>query len=316
MENLEKKIQNYEKGQAFFSKKKEKWEDVDLNLYCLNSVGTTISLLMVSVVCNLLWGVSLVYMFAGIVIYKVLISLARKLAEKKVNYYTGQLRELAEEVNKTLVCYYNEKKAEGGFPDGVILFTNGIGVGRSGTRVMVELPKNYGRMKVYIKDWMYLRHHVKEEKIMEMVGKGTGKVLLNERIPSVEFNKAFWVVADAGTERDCLAYLSPSMQLNLIKGGGPTRQDGTLWGFASMSLEGNHYSMLTIEDNYLYIDVHYKRAEGGLYPVDFLDKMNGSKDIRMSFKAVDLFCETFPQVALETAIMVDEKIGFLRGNII
>ena len=32
--------------------------------------------------------------------------------------------------------------------------------------------------------------------------------------------------------------------------------------------------------------------------------------------AVDRFCETFPQVALETAIMVDEKIGFLRGNII
>ena len=315
MENVEMKIRHYEKRQKFLTKKKKKWDNMNLIFYGLNSFHVSWYLFLALAVSSLIWKFSEGYIFMVMIIYKVVLFPARKLAEKKVARYTKRLKELTEEVNETLTSYYNDRRAECGFPNGVLLFTNGIGVCQHGTRVMVELPKNYGRMRVYIKDGMYL-NHIEEEKIMNMVGKGTGKVLLNERIPSVDFNKAFWVVADAGTERDCLAYLSPSMQLNLIKGGGPTYKDSTLWGFATMRLEGNHYSMLTIIDNYLYLDVSYKQAEGGLYPVDFLNEMKGSKDIRGSFMAVDRFCETFPQVALETAIMVDEKIGFLRGNII
>lgn len=330
MEHLDRKIRTYEEKQHRFTSKKDTWHTVwsfcdnrcqliyREDGFFFNLIHTLINfaiLIGMGFVTSLfMMNVTFMIFVLPIILYFVLFFFGKILGDKKYDFYTKQLKELAEEVNGELHQYYKTRCAEEGFPEGYIFFDNGIGVGCGGSRVQLQLAKNYGRMTLYVKDKDF-RQHVPEEIIMDMVGNNSGKVLLNDKIPAIEFNKDFWVVADAGTERNCLAYFSPAMQLKLIQKGGPSYFEGIIWNFVKVQYENGIDSVFYIVDDQLVVDIEYKHAEGGYHPVEF-NEIWGSKNIRDSFNAVDRFCETFPGVALETAMVFDEKVGFLRGNII
>ena len=330
MEHLDQKIKAYEEKQHRFTSKKDMWHTIwsfcdnrckfiyREDSFFFNLIHTLLNIaIMIGIgylTAAFMQELTFMIFILPVILYFALFFFGKILGSKKYDFYTNQLKDLAEEVNSDLDQYYQARCTEAGFPEGYLFFNNGIIVGAGGSRVQLQLAKNYGRMTLYMKDKDF-RYSVPEELIMNMIGDNSGKVLLNDLIPAIAFNENFWVVAEAGTERNCLAYFSPAMQLNLIKKGGPSYFEGIIWDFVKMTLEHGVYSVFSIVDDQLVVDIEYKHAEGGYHPVEF-NEIWGSKNIRASFNAVDRFCETFPDVALETAQIFDDKVGFLRGNII
>lgn len=93
--------------------------------------------------------------------------------------------------------------------DGLVVFDNGIVVGNGVAGV--KLGRDYGDMKIF---------HIEDSKDFDMYLDETSEknmVDLNKSISSVQFKETFGVVAHKDKLVPALAYLSPSMQVTLMK---------------------------------------------------------------------------------------------------
>ncbi|MBQ2755493.1 MAG: hypothetical protein IJF27_02345 [Oscillospiraceae bacterium] len=227
--------------------------------------------------------------------------------KNKTDGYYKQLLEIEKEGNKNLFDYWNAALKEMDVTgDGYMCFNNGIAVGPGGHDICVFLGKNYGKMKLWSCGPGFERD-IKKVKY-DNFKQRKDKVLLNKQISSEEFNQNFYVVADKGTEDNCLEYLSPERQLNMVNG-------KKFYKFVNRSYDDNH--LFEIYGDKLFMKVNHEGAYGGccgyrVFPNDGLELEASS--LTSDLKRVDLYRETFPKVALQIATVFDEYAGFLRGS--
>ena len=322
--NVEQKICEFEKRNKEIEKKIDKWETLYLIFKSRCCIFVTIFDYIIDFLIfgAMLWGNKAILSLFGIpsgflsswlptfVIYLICFLPFANYAEKKMDYYENLHKDLNTEVNDTIDDYYDKRCAEAGIQNGFIYFTNGIAVGGKGSAIYAKLPANYGRMKIFYKEHFCDKKNL-EYKTQELLNSNPGKQFLNENIASLEFNDNFMILADKETKRESLAYLSPATQLNLIK----KCHCEEFRSFVSVGWECGNTKIFEICDDQLILNLRYKSAEGGHVQVDLInDNLWTTKDIRKAFNMIDLYCETFPPIALEIATIFDEKVGFLRGN--
>ena len=220
----------------------------------------------------------------------------------KVKNYWGKLSGLKENVKSLQGEYFDKRCKESNIFDGYIYFTNGVAVGGCGSIIEVNLERDCGNMQVFskgpgfdndIKEVMY--KNFKELK---------NKTLLNDSIASLEFNEKFCIIAEKGTERNCLTYLSPAMQLNLLK-------QKTFYTFLKRSSD---HSLFTIKNNYLIAETNHITAPYGYIFYDICGDYCSHSAVEL-LEAVDRYCEVFPRIAYDVIAEFEEKAGFLGGSI-
>lgn len=114
---------------------------------------------------------------------------------------------------------------------------------------------------------------------------------INDKISSLDFNKKFGIVfRDSSSELLCMKYLSPSMQLNMIRA-------DKIRNFSSIHIEGKYLSMLTGKT----VDL----------PTDFY--IYDKKPLMEYYNEVDTYCKKMRKMADE--VYADfQGIDFMRGS--
>ena len=126
------------------------------------------------------------------------------------NVYRKKLSKLDDEIADLKLEYIEMQfKKYGITEDGLVYFDNGIVVGNG--FASIELSRDYGDMKIFhIKDLKDYDEYIDERNKKDRVD-------LSENIASVKFRETFAVVAEKTKQVQAHAYLSPTMQLNLMK---------------------------------------------------------------------------------------------------
>lgn len=114
---------------------------------------------------------------------------------------------------------------------------------------------------------------------------------INDKISSLDFNKKFGIVfRDSSSELLCMKYLSPSMQLNMIRA-------DKIRNFSSIHIDGKYLSMLT--------------GKVVKLPTDFY--IYDKKPLREYYSEVDTYCKEMRKMADE--VYADfQDIDFMRGS--
>ena len=223
-------------------------------------------------------------------------------ARIKSDIYWKKLWNLKPEVKALQDEYFERRCKESNIFDGYIYFTNGMAVGGCGSIIAVDLERDCGSMQVFSKGIGF------ENDIKEVMHRNfkerRDRILLNDSIASLEFNEKFCVVAEKGTERNCLAYLSPAMQLSLL------RKD-VIYSYLR---RGTDHSLFTIKGNTFSANINHETAPSGYIAYEILSDIVSHSAVEV-ISAVDRYCEAFPKIAFDVIAEFDEKAAFLGGSV-
>ena len=320
MNEAYKKAEEFDKEYKYLKKKWEKWLSLEdfsgsavnpffecLGIFDFMILIKAILILLVlgalTVAFVSIFGISFTAaLIIAAILYFIPFTVFHIVSKIKVENYWKKLSALKENVKSLQNEYFDKRCKESNIFDGYIYFTNGIAVGGRGSIIEVNLERDCGNMQVFRKSYDFGNY---EKEIMNNnFKKGKNKMLLNDSIASLEFNENFCVIAEKGTERNCLTYLSPAMQLNLI-------QKSDIYSFLKKSSD---HSLFTIKNNYLIAETKHVTAPYGYIAYDISGNCCSHSAVEL-LEAIDQYCEIFPKIAYEVIEEFEEKVSFLGGSV-
>ena len=186
------------------------------------------------------------------------------------NTHEKKLRELGEKVYRMREAYYTQKLSENGISCGCINFPNDVQVTED--RATLYNRKNMMYMTIYnmeTGDGMSGFNAKKSE----------NDAVVNEAIPSIQFNKKFGVVAKKGAEIKAVKFISPAVQLKMIE-----------------SPEIRNFSKIKIEPEQVQIELvkPVNNCDIITKPMNLcVDDIFSRKFLMKYFTSIDEYCERF-----------------------
>ena len=193
---------------------------------------------------------------------------------------------LKEEVNGVYNEYSQEKFAEYGISKGTIYFDNGVAV--SSENVKIELGRDCGCINIFQLDKRNENTSYKETK----ENLPENNMELNSYIASVGFNNKYGVIIHKDTKVKSVAFLSPSVQMEMI------RKSDSVSVFDNIRVRG---SVLSADTGYKVETI----PPINIFCIDVL--------LSYYFKDVDRYCEDLLYVG--NRVLEDvSHINFVREN--
>lgn len=193
---------------------------------------------------------------------------------------------LEKEVKCCHNSYAEEKFAEFGISRGTICFDNGVAV--SSGYVEVDLGRDCGCLNIYQLNKKDEKTTFKEVKSNHVEDNSE----FNSMIASVDFNNKYGVMIHTDTKLKCMSFLSPSVQVGMI------RKADEISAFDSLKIRG---SVLSADTGYKVAPIS-SVSIFSLYPL-----------IGHYFDEVDTYCQSLSDISYKVLENVSQ-INFVREN--